>query len=175
MIINPNIEIAIQKHIQNHLNECETCKIKDLLQSYSGFIQVTKAELINTINKSLRAGNLTIIEEKTPWENSTIILVSPFPITDTRESFSIVVSKPRLRELSVGTIEERNKQVDSIDCFREIIVSAKDILRICSPFIQKNVLSDDSFPELRKLLIDALKKNVEIRLLSRELFEGRDK
>lgn len=175
MIINPNIELAIQKYIQNHLNECETCKIIDLLQNYSGFVQVTKAELINTINNSLRAGNIKIIEEKTPWENSTIILVSPFTIINTSENISIVVSKPRLRELSVGSIEERNKQVDSIDCFREIIVSAKNVLRICSPFIQKNVLSEDSFPELRKLLINALKRNVEIRLLSRELYQGRDK
>jgi hypothetical protein len=175
MIINPNIEIAIQKHIQNRFDKCETCKIKDLLQNYSGFVKVTKAELINTINNSLRAGNLNIIDEKAPWEDSTVISANPFPLTDIIDNISIVISKPRLRELSLGNIEERNKQVDSIDCFREIIVSAKDVLRICSPFIQKNVLSDDSFPELRKLLIDALKRNVEIRLLSRELFQGRDK
>jgi phosphatidylserine/phosphatidylglycerophosphate/cardiolipin synthase-like enzyme len=77
-------------------------------------------------------------------------------------------------ELSLGSIEERNKQIDSIDCFREIISSARRTLRICSPFIQKNVLSEDSFPDLKELLVDALERNVNIRLLSRELFQGRE-
>lgn len=175
MIINPTIEITIQKHIQNYLDECKICKIKDLLRNYGGLSQVTKAELINTINNALRTGNLLIIDKKVPWENSTIILANPFLFTDTRENISIVISKPKLWELSLGNIENRNEQVSSLDCFREVIISAKKVLRICSPFMQQNVLNDDSFPELRKLLIDALKRNVEIRLLSRELFQGRGK
>jgi len=34
-------------------------------------------------------------------------------------------------------------------------------------------MSDDAFPDLKQLVIDALERNVEIRLLSRELFQSR--
>ena len=102
-----------------------------------------------------------------------ICLIKPFSINNSNENISIVISRPRLKELSLGGIENRNKQIDSIDCFREIITSANKILRICSPFIQRNVINDDTFPDLKQLIIDAFERNVEIRLLSRELFQNR--
>lgn len=173
MIVNPNVEISIQKYIQDYLNEWETCSIGEILQNYDGSIQTDEVELRNTINNALKTGNLKIIDKKTPWDKTTVILSKPFLFTDTKENNFVVISKPRLRELSIENIEKRNGQIDSVDCFREIITSAKAVIRICSPFMQKNVLNDDSFPELRQLIFDALKRNVEIRLLSRELFKGR--
>ncbi len=173
MIINPNVEIVLLKHIQNHLDQFGKCKIKEIFQNYDAVIPVTKAELINTINNSIRTGNLCITDKKVPWQDSTVTLVKPFQFPDKYEEISIVISKPRFVELSLGNIEQRNKQIDSLECFREIISSAKDVLRICSPFMQKNVLEEASFPDLRELLVDALKNDVEIRLLSRELFQGR--
>ncbi len=173
MIINPNVEIAIQKYIQNCLNKWETCSIEDILQNYDGSIQTNEVELRNTVNNALKTGNLKIIYEKTPWDKTTVTLSKPFLFTYTKDNNFVVISKPRLRELSFKNIEKRNGQIDSVDCFREIIISAKDVIRICSPFMQKNVLNDDSFPELQQLIFDALKRNVEIRLLSRELFKGR--
>jgi len=170
MIINPNVENIIQKHIQKCFDTTELCRIKDILQSYDGSIQITEAELRNTIHNALRAGNLKIVDEKTPWDKTTIVLSKPFLFSDINDNIRIVISKPRLRELSFENIEKRNAQLDSISCFREIISSAKDVIRICSPFMQTNVLDNDSFPELRELLADALKRNVQIRLLSRELF-----
>ena len=173
MIVNPNVEIIIHKHVQNYLNKYKTCSIKDLLENYSDPVQATKTELINTLNKALRAGNLSFIDERKTWEDSIVILSKSFVFTDTKEDISIIISKPILSELSLGNIEKRNNQFDSVDCFREIIISAKDVIRICSPFMQKNVLNGDSFPELRQLIIDALKRNIKIKLLSRELFQRR--
>jgi len=173
MIINPNVEIVIHKHVLNYLIEYKQCSINDLIESYSNPVQATKVELLNTLNNALRAGNLSIIDERKRWEDSIVVLSEPFIFADIKEDISVIISKPRLSELSLGNIKKRNMQFDSVDCFREVIISAKEIIRICSPFMQKDVLNDDSFPELRQLIVDALKRNVEIRLLSRELFQRR--
>jgi hypothetical protein len=171
--INPNVEIEIQKYIQEYMVVRGTCSIKELIRNYKSSVLTTEAELRNTINNALRVGNLQIIEKKNSWDESTVRLIRPFLINNSDEKISIVISRPRLKELSLGGIEDRNKQIDSIDCFHEIITSANKILRICSPFLQKNVLNEDAFPELKQLIIDALERNVDIKLLSRELFQGR--
>ncbi len=173
MKINPNVEIAVQKYIQEYMLVRGTCSIKELLRNYKSSVLTTEAELRNTISNALRDENLQIVQKKTSWDESTVRLIKPFLSNNSDEKISIVISRPRLKELSLGGIEDRNKQIDSIDCFREIITSANKILRICSPFLQKNVLNDDAFPELKQLIIDALERNVDIKLLSRELFQGR--
>ncbi|MBE0520885.1 MAG: hypothetical protein IBX39_01280 [Candidatus Methanoperedenaceae archaeon] len=173
MKINPNIESAVQKYIQEYMVVNATCSIKELIRNYQTTVPTTEAELRNAISNALRTGNLQIIEKKPSWDESKVRILRPFLINNSDDKISIVISRPRLKELSLGGIENRNKQIDSIDCFREIITSANKILRICSPFIQKNVLSDDAFPDFKQLIIDALERNVEIRLLSRELFQTR--
>lgn len=173
MRVNPNVEIAVQEFIQKYMLVNATCSIKDLIRNYQTTVPTTEAELRNAISNALRSGNLQIIEKKTSWDESTVRILRPFLINNSDDKISIVISRPRLKELSLGGVENRNKQIDSIDCFREIITSANKILRICSPFIQKNVISDDAFPDLKQLVIDTLERNVEIRILSRELFQNR--
>ncbi|VVB86328.1 PLD-like domain protein [uncultured archaeon] len=151
----------------------QTCSIKELIQNYQSTVPITEAELRNAISNALRMGNLQIIEKKTSWDESKVRILRPFLINNSDDKISIVISRPRLKELSLGGIENRNQQIDSIYCFREIITSANKILRICSPFMQKNVLSEDAFPDLKQLIIDAFERNVNIKLLSRELFQGR--
>lgn len=173
MKINPNVEIAVQKYIQESMAINGTCSIKELIRNYKSSVPTTEAELRNAISNALRMENLQIIEKKTSWDDSNVRFLRPFSIHNSNDNISIVISRPRLKELSLGGIENRNKQIDSIDCFREIIESANKILRICSPFVQKNVMNDDAFPDFKQLIIDALERNVEIRLLSRELFQNR--
>ncbi len=60
MKINPNVEIAVQKYIQEYMVR-GTCSIKELLRNYKSSVPTTEAELRNTINNALRAGNLQII------------------------------------------------------------------------------------------------------------------
>ncbi|WP_319508923.1 phospholipase D-like domain-containing protein [uncultured Methanolobus sp.] len=172
-MINPNIELAIQRYIESFLDTNDNFTITDILENFDTSIKATRAELINTINNALIAGNLEIIDKKVPWTSSTVVLKKSFLFKEDLDLISIVISKPRLRELSLKNREKRNDQIDTITCFREIITSSKSVLRICSPFIQENVLDDGSFPELHELLTDALKRDVEIRLLSRELSHGR--
>lgn len=174
MRVNPNVEIGVQEFIQKYMVVRGTCSIKELIRNYKSSVPTTEAELRNTINNALRLGNLQIVEKTPTWEESMVILLTPFLFNNADGGhISIVISRPRLKELILGGIEKRNKQIDTIDCFREIITSANNILRICSPFLQKNVLSEDAFPDLKKLIMDALDRDVAIKLLSRELFQGR--
>jgi hypothetical protein len=172
-MINPNIETAIQRYIESFLEKNGNCTITDILENFDTSIKATRAELINTLNNALVTQNLAIIDKQFPWANSTVTLKKAFSFKEDSSLNSIVISRPRLRELSLKNREKRNDLIDTITCFQQIITSSQGILRICSPFIQENVLDEGSFPELREILIDALKRDVEIRLLSRELFQGR--
>lgn len=172
-MINPNIEKAIQRYIESFLERNGNSTIIDIYENFDTSIKATRAELINTLNNALVTENLVIIDEQVPWDNSTVALKKPFLFKEHSSLNYIVISKPRFKELSLKNREKRNDLIDTITCFQQIITSSQSILRICSPFIQENVLEEGSYPELRKLLIDALKRNVEIRLLSRELFQGR--
>lgn len=173
MMANPNIIKAIQNHIQTELNECVKCTIKSLYSSYNGSGHVSRAELINTIENAINSNHLVIEERNIPWENSVVSLCKSFKYSDDLNHVSIVISKPKLRELSLEDIKKRNNQLDTKDCFVDLINSASDTLRICSPFLQENVLLSNSMPELKNLILDALKRNVEIRILTRELFQNR--
>ncbi len=169
MKINPNVESSIQGYINDYFTNHKICSIQELLNSYNGPIRVTEAELRNTINNAVTSGNIQIINKKTPLDKSCVELSKPFTSENITSEISIVVSRPRFTELSLGSIELRNKQIDTISCFRKIIGSATKKIRICSPFIQEDILNKDAFPDIIQLFRDALERNVEIRLLSREL------
>lgn len=175
MKINPNVESSIQEYINDYFIDHKICSIKELLNSYDGSIRVTEAELRNTVNNAIISGNLQLIDKKTVWDNSSIKLIKPFTPKGHTSEISIVVSRPIFTELSLGSIGLRNKQIDTISCFRKIIGSATKKIRICSPFIQEDILNKDAFPDLKRLVRDALERDVEIRLLSRELSERHGK
>jgi phosphatidylserine/phosphatidylglycerophosphate/cardiolipin synthase-like enzyme len=81
----------------------------------------------------------------------------------------MVISRPRMRELGFLAVEQRNLFLETSECFSSIIKSAQRVLRICSPFLQKDVLTRDSLPHLKELLLKAITRGVEIKILSREL------
>ena len=64
--------------------------------------------------------------------------------------------------------------VDTRDAFGQIIKTAQHVLRISSPFLQKNIIENESFPELKKLFLEAFDRGCGIRILSREIFLRRE-
>jgi len=171
MIVNPYVKNAIIEHILNYLSHTKSCTLWSLLQNYSNKEIATESEIRVVVYKLIDEGFLQVLNGKITSDDS-VVKLARIPIFEKIEDqIKIVVSKPNLREISIQNIEDRNHQVNSIECFRFIISSAKSILRICSPFIQHNVLNIDAFPDFKKLLIDALNRGVEVKLLTRELNE----
>lgn len=170
MIANPYVENAIRKHILNYLDEHKSCTLWILLQSYSSKEIATESEIRAVIYKLLDEGYLQLLNSRRT--DDSVLRLARRPIfLKIKDEIKIVVSKPNLKEVSIQDIEDRNHQINSIECFRFIISSAKSTLRICSPFIQHNIVDVDAFPDFRKLLIAALNRGVEIKLLTRELNE----
>lgn len=174
MIVNPYVEYAINTYVQMYLSKNNSCTMKDLLNNYSSNENATEHELRAVISHLIEEGYLQILEDKKNYDNFRLCLAKPLVFNKLVNELSVVVSKPNLKEISIQNIENRNHQINSIDCFCHIMSSAKKTIRICSPFIQHNVLLSDSFPEFEKLLINALNKGVEVRLLTRQLYKRRD-
>lgn len=174
MIVNPYVEDAIKTYVQIYLTKNDSCTMRDLLNNYSSNENATENELRAVISQLIEEGYLQILEGKKNYDNFSLCLAKPFNFNKLVNELSIVVSKPNLKEISIQGIEDRNHQINSVDCFCHIMSSAKETIRICSPFIQHNVLLSDSFPEFEKLLTNALNKGIEIRLLTRELHKRKD-
>lgn len=171
MIVNPYVENAIIEYILNYLNVHRSCTLWSLLQNYSSKEVATESELRTVLYKLIDEGSLKLLNGKITSDNSVVKLSRLPTFKKIKDEIKIVVSKPNLKEISIQDIEDRNSQINSIECFRFIISSAKNTLRICSPFIQHNVLNIDAFPDFKKLIVDALNRGVEVKLLTRELNE----
>jgi phosphatidylserine/phosphatidylglycerophosphate/cardiolipin synthase-like enzyme len=174
MKVNPNVEELVRKFIQSYLSTHKEGTITDLLYNYDGQEYITEAEFRNVIKNALAEGYLEETGKEGSLPESKLRLLNPFPVQE-RDPFSIVISKPRWQELGLSSLQLRNAYVESVQCFRTIIRSARQTLRICSPFIQSNVSDRSAFPDLVDLLSEAFAKEVHVFLLSRELFGNRCK
>lgn len=168
MTINPQVRHIITNYIESVFATSNTASIQELIRNFKGPSSIMESELRLTINHLINEGYLKVVRNK-PENTKLLQLSKPTtnPLQDTIAT--IVISKPRLRELGFLSIGQRNLFLETTDCFRKLIKSSVKILRICSPFLQKDVLLDDSFPDLKKLLYDAMNRGVEIRILTREI------
>jgi phosphatidylserine/phosphatidylglycerophosphate/cardiolipin synthase-like enzyme len=175
MSLNLNIKIKIQKYFQDYLlTHSNKCRIYELLHNYRGEASVSEMEIRNVYTNSLKTGNLRIINQSNSEndEYSTFVELScPFPSIAKNDEITVVISSPRTKELSFANLKKRNELMDIRDCFIYIIESAKKELRICSPFMEKNIIN--VFPEFKTLIANLLNRGVSITILSRELFGKR--
>jgi phosphatidylserine/phosphatidylglycerophosphate/cardiolipin synthase-like enzyme len=175
MTLNPNVETKIQEYFQDYLlNHSNKCRVYELLHNYRGEASVSEMEIRIVYAKSLKTGNLKLLSLNNSEndEYSTFVELScPFPIFTKNDDITIVISSPRMQTLGFLNLKRRNEFMESRDCFAHIIKSAKIELRICSPFMQENVIH--AFPEFKTLIANSLNRGVSITILSRELFADR--
>ena len=170
MKINQNIEKTILQYLQDYLASNKSATVKELIDNYSAIPTITESEIRHVIIDAANKGFLNISNlNGESRDQATVFLVETIPYRKDIDGVKIVISKPRLRELGLVNIQQRNDQIDTIDCFRTLIDSSTQIIRICSPFMQSDVIDDDAFPDLISCMTNALNRNVEIRILSRDL------
>jgi hypothetical protein len=170
MKINQNIEKTILQYLQDYLVNNKSATVKELIENYSAIPTITESEIRYVMNDAASKGFLNISNVKgESRDQATVFLVDTISYRKETDGVKIVISKPRLRELGLVNIQQRNDQIDTIDCFRILIDSATHTIRICSPFMQSDVVDDDAFPDLINCMSNALIRNVKIRILSRDL------
>ncbi|MGA3198529.1 MAG: phospholipase D family protein [Halobacteriota archaeon] len=173
MKINPAIERLVRRFVVSYLLEHTEATLTELIDAYPGPVYINEAEFRNAVQNAVEEGYLGKVGNTgAPISSTRICLLKPFPVPE-KENFTLVISRPRLQEIGLLSLQLRNEHLDSADCFRTIIESSNHTLRICSPFLQSNVLDADTFPDLAKLLENAFNRGVNIFLLSRELFYHR--
>lgn len=170
MKINQNIEKTILQYLQNYLEGHKSATVKELIENYSSIPTITESEIRHVITDATNKGYLNISNLSGGSRDlATVSLVESIPSDEETQGVKVVISKPRLRELGLVNIQQRNDQIDTIDCFRNLFDSSKDIIRICSPFMQSDVIDDDAFPDFFNCMSNALNRNVKVRILTRDL------
>lgn len=170
MKVNPTVEGIVRGYIESYLLTHGQSTLEELLENYNG-PHVNEAEFRNVIKNALAEGYLeTSIADGSKCKKIRLSRSFPPPA---EYDFRIVISKPRLQELGLLSLQLRNDFVDSVDCFRTLIDTSRYTLRICSPFLQANVCDKEVFPDLNELLANAFNRGVSVFVLSRELFSRR--
>jgi phosphatidylserine/phosphatidylglycerophosphate/cardiolipin synthase-like enzyme len=172
-LANPQVQDIITKYIDSFFGKATTASIRQLIDGFTGPNSILESEIRFTINDLIYREILHISQQGYSDDTTVLRQLKPArkPLEETRAT--IVMTSPRMRELGFLSIEQRNHFLETSSCFRKIIESSQNVLRICSPFLQKNVLSDDSLPDLEQLLYHALIRRVEVRILSREISSRR--
>lgn len=170
MKINQNIKKTVLQYLQDYLERNRSATVKELIENYSSITTVTESEIRHVITDAVKKGILNIsYSTEGSRDLATILLAEPITCIEEIPRVNIVISKPRLRELGLVNIQQRNDQIDTIDCFRNLFDSSKHVIRICSPFMQSDVIDDDAFPGLIDCMSNALNRNVKVRILTRDL------
>lgn len=173
-MINPSVYRRIMEYIQSYLAEHGSATIEDLLRNYRESTPISELELKRVVATGTEEGYLKVEKNAAGDKyNALISRIKAYRPEELLNSVVIVISRPRLRELSLSGIEYRNQFIETTECFQQVISSAHRVLRICSPFLQKDVTQEDAYPELEYHLSEALLRGVNIRILTRELMERR--
>jgi len=169
MKVNPYVESKIREYIHNYLSKKKESSIGELIENYRGNIDISETEFRSILRNAIENENLVITEKASQFDKSIISLGKPFSSFDFSSNLQIVISRPKMSELGFDNVIFRNDQIETRDCIKNIIRSTKKYLWICSPFIDNWVISEEAFPELKSLFLDALEREVEITLLTREI------
>ena len=142
---------------------------KDIIDRYSGPPQAKESEIRATIEWGIQ-NNYIHRDLKKPRDISILSITGGEVEKKFSNNIDIVISIPLLTELGLGRIKTRNEMLETRDAFRRVIGSAQNVLRISSPFFQKNIIEDEGLPEIKNLFLEAFERGCEIRILSREIF-----
>jgi PLD-like domain len=172
MTINPQVRYIITNYIDKFFTKGKPASVIELIRNFDGPSAILESEVHLIINQLISDGYLQVINNDSS-DTKLLNLVKPSTKPLEQTQAIMVTSRPRFTELGFNSIEKRNLFMETTYCFKILINSAKKILRICSPFLQRDILYPDAFPALRQLLLDAIERGVEIKILTREIIARR--
>lgn len=166
---NAKLFSKILKSIEQEVGDRQqTFSINDLQSNWNAFQSTKERELYEAIGWGLRNGILSKEEGRTKGKDLFRFSRNPLSIVNSDES-RVVVSTPPLTEFGLQRTLSRYDFITTREAFNEIIDSAKEVIRISSPFFEKNIINNDAFPEFPELLSLALDRSCELRVVSRQV------
>ena len=133
---------------------------------------VSEYELREAINWAIRGG--VIVSKSGDEDKIPQLSFSKETISDAlSEKVDISVTSPKLYSNSIGELAKKNEFISTYFAFKELITSANHVIRISSPFLQRNVGGENSIPEFEEILLSAFRRGCRLIILSREVSSKR--
>ncbi len=143
-----------------------------LLYEKSLLDNVSEFNIREAVNRGIESG--IIISKKIDSIREPVLFFSnDLKYHKQDENITISVSAPGLSNYSIGKVIERNGFITTESAFMQLISSAKHIIRISSPFLQRNVAGENGIPNLEKTILTAYQRGCKFVILSREVYSKR--
>lgn len=142
--------------------------VQSLLNNSNTLNGLSEYDIRKSINWSLKKGILLPSGED---KHGNSVFYFPRVVTDLPQADNVTISvtAPKLYYNSLKGVMERNGFITTTSAFEELISASKREIRVSSPFLQKDVASENSFPQLQELLLSAFKRGCRLIILSREV------
>lgn len=167
--INPIIKRNLTEFIMGYLEVNQHAKIGDLIEKYDGDFSVLKSEFIYVIKEGVNDGLFRYVSKNNDIGEYVIEMRSHLPSRSNKSRVRMVVSTPHLIEISVNEMIKRNEMINLKECFEYVFQSAEQDIRICSPFMQDDILREEAFPQIKLLIKSAFERGVLVRIITREI------
>ena len=165
-------EIIFDKIKKSFENRPEGFTIQTLLYEKSLLDNVSESNIREFVNWGIRNG-IIISKNIDGVREPTLFLSKNSIFHKSDEHVTISVSAPTLSDYSIGKVIERNGFLTTESAFTKLILSARNIIRISSPFLQRNVASEKGIPNLEKIILLAYQHGCKFVILSREVYTKR--
>lgn len=145
--------------------------VQDLLYENSLLEDVSELDIRKTINWAISKGIITIVNKDKFGDDIYIFSNNDWYIQE--DSVQISVTAPKSAHFSIEKVIDQNGFIPTDIAFKQVISYAKHTIRICSPFLQKNVANENSMPDLEDIILSAYKRGCKLLILSREVIRKR--
>lgn len=167
MKVNPKVKSSFIKYLNQYHGK--SISLKKIYQNAPDSIQDIEIHIL--LSEFESKGFITKCYKNKPSSYNFIEYINDDYYDD---EISIVVSKPKIHGFSLETVQGRNGLIETIDCFKTIINESVHTLRICSPFVERNVVATKNRADFETLIKNALFRGVRIKILTRELKNGKE-
>lgn len=169
----------MNKNIKRYLNILSTIKVDTAVKSniftinsliYSNYsnIKIQESELRKIITWGINKGYLDIIGNNKEGE-PLLKFSDKEPNLNECDKVMISVTPPPGSFFGIEKVISENRFITTTEAFKSIIDSGNKIIRISSPFLQKNVSYENNFFDIEHILLSALSRGCTFKILSREV------
>lgn len=150
----------------------KTFSVKDLLMDWKTFQFTDESELYDAIGWGIKMGIITFLHSKKKDKGLLMFLHDPASVVET-DRIRVSVSTPLISKFGLQRTLSRYNFISTKEAFTKVLESAKKVIRVSSPFLERNIVDSEAFPEFPELVLSALERGCELRVISRQILTSR--